>query len=42
MSWLVGKAQHMETQGKVDNIEEKGDGSGHVTWNIVAFAFMLN
>jgi hypothetical protein len=34
--------QNMETQGKVDNIEEKGDGSGHVTWNTTTSAFMLN
>jgi hypothetical protein len=34
--------QNMETQGKVDNIEEKGDGSGHVTWNTAASAFMQN
>jgi hypothetical protein len=26
----------------VNNIEEKGDGSGHVTWNTTASAFMLN
>jgi purine-cytosine permease-like protein len=34
--------QNMETQGKVDNIEDKGDGSGHVTWNTATSAFMLN
>jgi hypothetical protein len=34
--------QNMETQGKVDNIEEKGDESGHVTWNTATSAFMLN
>jgi hypothetical protein len=32
----------MEAQGKVDNIEAKGDGSGHVTWNSAVSTFMLN
>jgi hypothetical protein len=34
--------QNMETQGKVDNIEDKCDGSGHVTWNTATSAFVLN
>jgi tagatose-1,6-bisphosphate aldolase non-catalytic subunit AgaZ/GatZ len=32
----------MESQGKVDNVEVQGEGSGPVTWNSASSSFMLN
>jgi hypothetical protein len=32
----------MESQGKGDNFEAQGEGSGTVTWNSVVSSFMLN